>query len=158
MAITKEQFEQIENGVHVRLSMTTIPKLKGGKGNPHQGRIQKVTEGAIAQLFTSGKGYFDKVNEGLVAEGKAPDFEPKPRAWGVRVEGTPLIEHKEKFYLDVIFENPGETKYLLDGEEIAMEDIEGLDMDKKEGDQGGLENKVYVRTIGLESITSAEFI
>lgn len=155
--VTKEQFETIENGVRVKLKFATVPKLKGGKANPHQGRILKVTEGAIGQLFTSGKGYFDRVNEGLVEEGKEANFEPKARAWGVRVEGTPLIEHKEKFYLDVIFDEPGRTRFLLDGGEIEREMIEGLE-EKKEGEQGGLENKVYVRSIGLESIESAEFI
>jgi hypothetical protein len=155
--INKERFETIQDGQRVRLNFSTIPKLKGGKANPHQGRIQKVTTGAIGILYTSGKGYFEKVNEGLIAEGKAPDFEPKPRAWGVRVEGTPLIEHKENFYLDVVFESPGETQYFLDGEKIEREDIEGLE-DKKEGEQGGLEEKVYIRTISLESLGHVELI
>jgi hypothetical protein len=155
--ISKEQFETIQDGQRVRLNFSTTPKLKGGKSNPHQGRIQKVTTGAIGILYTSGKGYFEKVNEGLIAEGKAPDFEPKPRAWGVRVEGTPLIEHKENFYLDVVFESPGETQYFLDGEKIEREDIEGLE-DKKEGEQGGLEEKVYIRTISLESLGHVELI
>lgn len=155
--ISKEQFETIQDGQRVRLNFSTIPKLKGGKSNPHQGRIQKITTGAIGILYTSGKGYFEKVNEGLIAEDKAPDFEPKPRAWGVRVEGTPLIEHKENFYLDVIFESPGETQYFLEGEKIEREDIEGLE-DKKEGEQGGLEEKVYVRTISLESLGHVELI
>lgn len=155
--INKEQFETIQDGQKVLLNFSTIPKLKGGKANPHQGRIQKMTTGAIGILYTSGRGYFEKVNEGLIAEGKAPDFEPKPRAWGVRVEGTPLIEHKEKFYLDVIFEHPGETQYYLEGEKIERDEIEGLE-DKKEGEQGGLEEKVYVRTISLESLGHVELI
>jgi hypothetical protein len=155
--INKEQFETIQDGQRVRLNFMTVPKLKGGKANPDQGRIQKVTTGAIGILYTSGRGYFEKVNEGLIAEGKAPDFEPKPRAWGVRVEGTPLIEHKGKFYLDVVFEHPGETEYFFHDEPIKKEDIEGLE-DKKEGEQGGLEEKVYVRTISLESLGHVELI
>jgi hypothetical protein len=155
--INKEQFETIQDGTRVSIKMSTFPKLKGGKANPHQGRIQKVTTGAIGVLYTSGKGYFEKVNEGLVKEDKEPDFTPKPRAWGVRVEGTPLIEHKEKFYLDVIFESPGETEYFFLDEPIDKADIEGLE-DKKEGDQGGLEEKVHVRTISLESILDIGFL
>lgn len=137
--------------------MSTFPKLKGGKANPHQGRVNKLTTGAIGILYTSGKGYFEKVNEGLIKEEKAPDFEPKPRAWGLRVEGTPLIEHKEKFYLDVIFECPGETEFFFLDTPIARDEIEGLE-NKKEGDQGGLDEKVYVRTIALESIMDVQFL
>lgn len=155
--ITKEQFETIQDGTAIEIGMSTIPKLKGGKANPHQGRITKVTTGARGILYTSGRGYFEKVNEGLIKEGKEPDFEPKPRAWGVRVEGTPLIEHKEKFYLDVIFESPGVTEFFLDGEPIDRDAIEGLE-EKKEGEQGGLEEKVFVRTVSLDSISSVKFI
>jgi hypothetical protein len=155
--MNKQQFENIQDGTKISITMSTIPKLKGGKANPHQGRINKVTTGAIGILYTSGRGYFEKVNEGLINEGKAPDFEPKPRSWGTRVEGTPLIEHKEKFYLDVIFEEPGETEYFFLDTPIAKEDIEGLE-DKTEGEQGGLEKKVHVRTIALESIMDVQFL
>jgi len=46
---------------------------------------------------------------------------------------------------------PGETTYFLDGKEIAKKDIIGLP-EKKEGDQGGLKDKVIIRTFALDSI------
>lgn len=150
-----ERFANIEDGLKVRLKYTSKVKLTGGKKNPHQDRVTKVTEGCLVQLFKSGKGYFDKVNEGLVSEGKEANFEPGKRAWGERVEGTPFIAHGEKTYLECIFEESGRSKYFLDGEEIDKEEIEGLP-EKKEGEQGGLESKVIVRTIQIDSILEVD--
>ena len=48
-----------------------------------------------------------------------------------------------------------EMKYFLDGVEILKKDIEGLESDKEEGNQGGLgeNNKVIIRTYKIESLT-----
>jgi len=48
-----------------------------------------------------------------------------------------------------------EMKYFLDGVEILKKDIEGLESDKEEGDQGGLgeNNKVIIRSYKIESLT-----
>jgi hypothetical protein len=50
-------------------------------------------------------------------------------------------------------------KYLLDGVEIAKDEIEGLESDKKEGEQGGLGagNKVIIRTYKVASLTRISF-
>jgi hypothetical protein len=89
----------------------------------------------------------------LAQEGKDPEsFVLGKRVWGERVEGTPVVTHKGKRYLEVIFLNPGKVHYELDGSPIDSADVIGLDS-KENGVQGGLSNKVIIRTFAEESIT-----
>jgi hypothetical protein len=80
------------------------------------------------------------------------------RAWGTRIPNTPVIEHEKdgnvKYYLEVIFLKPGKTEYLLDGRKISVQDIQGLKETEVDGEsQGGLDNKVIIRTISVDNIT-----
>lgn len=99
------------------------------------------------------------VKRRLEKEGKNPDsFQLSPRKWGERVPNTPFITHTpkgqtvEKVYLEVIFLKGGESKFYVDGKLTAREDIPGIA--EGEAEQGGLENKVIIRTFSLESIRS----
>lgn len=144
----------LEAGTFVGIDMLTDVKLKGGKKNPMQGRVTKLVTGATVMCFANGKSnaYNNMVKRRLIEEGKdAADFELGPRAWGERIKGTPFITHKGNVYLEVIFMNSGKTQYFLDGKPIAPADIEGLEK-PREGTQGGLENKVIIRTPQLSSI------
>lgn len=139
----------------ISIDTLTEVKLKGGKSNPYQGRVQKLTIGNTVQIFANKttNGYENMVKRRLVGEGKDPNnFELSPRAWGTRLEGIPFVEHKGEHYLEVIFIKPGETSFLLDGEEIDPEDIEGLECAPIGGEQGGLEDKVVLRTFKCDSI------
>ena len=147
-------FDTLEGGTFVGMDTVTDVKLTGGKKNAQQGRVTKQMTGAQVMCFTNSKtnAYDAMVRRRLEAEGKDPDsFELGPRAWGQRIVGTPFVEHNGKHYLEVIVMNPGSIKYLLDGNSVSKEDIEGLP-DRKEGDQAGLENKVVIRTFALDSI------
>lgn len=165
----KKIVDSIQGGVAIATMTTaTIAKLKGGKKNPHQGRITKVTKGSTVQLFANtNDGAYERLVRGQIeAEGKSQeDFVVKPRAWGTRVGATPFIEHKEAFYLEVFLDKSGVVFYLLDGETpIGKEDIEGLEdvakpvsdeaKEKAEASQGGIEKKVKVVTYSLDSIQS----
>ena len=148
--------ETVNGGSFISMDTVTIPKLKGGKSNPMQGRIRKHNKGASIMVFQNKKAnaYDNMVKRRLLAEGKDPDlFKLSPRAWGTRLQGTPLVEHKGALYLEVIFLASGDTSYTLDDQPIKPEDIEGLDLGKPEGKQGGLDNKVIIRTFKLDSIT-----
>ena len=144
----------------VGLDMVSTVKLKGGKSNSQQGRVQKQITGAVVQVFQNKgvNGYEAMVKRRLLEEGKSTeDFVLGERAWGKRVENTPVVEHTKdgetKFYLEGIFQQVGEVQYLLDGVPVALEDIEGLDAVKtSETSQGGLENKVAIRTIDAKNI------
>lgn len=146
--------ESINGNTFAALDCITEVKLKGGKKNPMLGRVTKHTTGNRVQLFTSFKGYKNMVNRRLAAEGKTPDFEPKPLPWGTRIEDSPLIEHNGKFYLQVIFQKGGESVYYLDNQIIDKDKIEGLDEKEITSGRQNLEdeNTVIVRTFALDSI------
>ena len=119
-----------------------------------QGRVTKTMIGASVMVFQNkaSNGYENMVNRRLEAEGKDPSsFTVGPRPWGERVPNTPIVAHKGKEYLEVIFLKAGEVSYALDGKPIAKDEITGL-KDSESGEQGGLNNKVIIRTFGLDSL------
>lgn len=152
-----EQLMQTVNGAtFISLCTETPVKLKGGKSNPLQGRVSKVVLGSNVMVFTNQEtnGYKSMVERRLVQEGKNPnDFQLAPRAWGVRDQGTPFVRHNGKLYLEVIFLSAGAVEYHVDGKKVDPTTIEGLDLEPKtEAEQGGLSNKVIVRTYDVSNI------
>lgn len=148
------------------VSLDTLVKvdLLGGKSNPQQGRVTKLTTNSRVMIFKNGKGYFNMVNRRLSKQNEAnrvfemlatesPNgiWEPGLRAWGERIPNSPFITHKGKEYLECIFIRGGQSTYLLDGVEIPKEEVQGLPT-KVEGEQGGLIDKVIIRTYSFESI------
>lgn len=157
----KEQLNDFKGSQIIGLDTATTVKLRGGMKNPMQGRVRKVTEGSLVMLFKGSNGYSNMVNrrlakqidltEDLLDQIGGREFTPGPRAWGHRIPGTPFVHHKDKDYLECIFLRAGKSKYFLNGEEIAKEEIQGLDQ-KVEGAQGGLRDKVIIRTYAMNSI------
>ena len=140
----------------ISIDTDTVPTLKGGKSNPMQGKIHKIMIGGNVMVFTNKKsnGYENMVNRRLEQEGfDAQTFAVGPRAWGTRIEGTPFVEHNGALYLEVIFLRPGKAEYKHGVRPIAAEDIIGLD-EKQEAKQGGLMNKVFIRTFKEDSIVA----
>ena len=141
------------------VDVITEPTLKGGKSNPHRGRVKKHVSDSQAIVFQNKfvNGYENMVKRRLVEEGKdAEDFKLSERPWGKRVPGLPIVEHTNKegvtkHYLELIYMHPGKVEYYLDNAPVKKEIIEGLE-DKSEGEQGGLNNKVFIRTIALENV------
>lgn len=134
----------------------TEVKLLGGKKNPMLGRVTKVMKGGNVLLFSNSNsnGYNNMVKKRLTAEGKdAETFKLGKRVWGTRVPETPIVIHKGEAYMEAIFnQQPTKIEYFLDDEPIAKEDIEGLKPSVASGEQGGLDNKVVIRTYKLSSI------
>lgn len=149
----------INGASFVGIDTVTNVTLRGGKKNPMQGRVTKHMIGATVMSFQNKEfsAYEAMVKRRLEAEGKdAAAFELGERSWGVRLPNMPIVEHfkdgETRYYLEVIFMKPGATHYCLDGTPIAAGDIEGLN-EASHGEQGGLENKVVIRTFQAESIT-----
>ncbi len=150
-------FAELAGGTFVGIDSITDVPLKGGKKNPQQGRITKETIGSTVMCFsnTNGSAYDAMVKRRLAAEGKDPEsFQLGERTWGHRIAGTPFVEHKGSYYLEVIFMKAGESQYLQDGYPIAPELIEGLPEKREDNGQGGLDNKVIIRTYALDSIVA----
>jgi hypothetical protein len=155
----KAIFADVSGASFVGIDTLTTVALTGGKANPHQGRIQKLMKGASVMVFQNKttNAYENMVKRRLEQEGKsASNFELGPRKWGTRIPNSPIIEHEKdgdlKLYLEVIFLKPGHSEYLLDGNPIAEKDIIGLKPGGEDGGQGGLENKVVIRTFAADSI------
>lgn len=157
-----ELVSKVKGTTFAGLTTKTGVKLKGGKKNPMQGRVEKLTENANIMVFSNSEksGYGEMVKRRMLSEGKNPEeFQMKPRAWGTRIGNSPFIEHNENKYFECIFVSPGKSTYLLDGQPVKKEDIEGFPepKEKTEGEvnsQGGIEDKVILRTFKLDSIVS----
>jgi len=149
--------ENVNGATFIAIDTITEPKLKGGKRNPFQGRVRKVMMGASVMVFQNKKshGYDNMVKRRLVKEGKNPEsFNLSPRAWGVRLSNTPIVEHKGQHYLEVIFLKSGEVHYEVDGVKTEPANIDGLNLIKEEGQQGGLNDKVIIRTFKVANIAN----
>ena len=83
----------------------TVPKLSGGKSNPHQGLAEKVHSNFLGMLFSNknGSSYGRMVNRRLEGEGKDANFVAGKLPWGTKVGETALIEHKGNHYLQIIY-------------------------------------------------------
>lgn len=142
----------------ISIDTLTTETLTGGKKNPMQGRVTKKTTGASVMVFQNknGSAYQAMVERRLAAEGKDPSsFTLGERKWGERIKNTPFITHKGELYLEVIFLKAGKSEYFLDGKPIAKSDIQGIEKSApNEESQGGLDNKVVIRTFRAESITA----
>jgi hypothetical protein len=159
-----QQLTQFKGSQIVGLDTLVKVELAGGRSNPHQGKVTKLMEGSLVMLFKNGSGYHNMVNRRLKKQAEegvfltedlfsllTSEWKPGPRAWGERVKDTPFITHKGNMYLECIFLKAGKVKYFLDGVEAPKDQIIGL-KEKEEGHQGGLTNKVIIRTFAIESI------
>lgn len=147
----------VNGATFITLDTQTVVPLRGGKKNVFQGRVHKVTVGSSVMVFQNKKtnGYENMVRRRLVQEGKDPDsFVLSPRVWGERVPNTPFVVHKDKLYLEVIFLKCGRITFLLDGNECDINTIDGYVAEKQEAEQGGLDNKVIIRTFSVDSINA----
>jgi hypothetical protein len=152
----------INGATFVSLDVTTVPTVRktvdtedGREPNAHFGRVRKHTQGMTVMLFQNKKshGYMNMVKRRLEKEGKDPStFELSERKWGVRLQDQPFVEHKGELYLEAIMLNAGTTHYTIDGVEVDKDDIVGLSK-PREAEQGGLDDKVILRTFKTDSIT-----
>jgi hypothetical protein len=156
----KSAVDHVKGVTFISLDTLTDVKLTGGKKNPLQGRVQKATRGANVMVFNSTEqnGYENMIKRRMAEEGKDPStFVLGKRAWGQRIEQSPFIDHNGKKYLECIFVSPGKSVYLVDGVETDKDDIEGIPVVKEnEESQGGIENKVVIRSFSLDSITAVK--
>ena len=141
----------------ISITTETDPRLLGGKANPHKGQVQKVMCGGNVMVFQNKNihGYDAMVKRRLTKEGKDPSsFSLSPRTWGTRIPNSPFVEHKGEYYLEVIFLHAGPVHYELHGNLISKRNVRGLPGVAVSGHQGGLNDKVVIRTFKVSSIRS----
>lgn len=145
----------VNGATFITIDTETDVKLKGGKKNPLQGHVTKRVTGSNVMVFQNKtkSGYESMVMRRLSKEGKDPaSFKLSPRAWGRRLEGAPFVEHNGQYYVEVIFLHPGQVEYLVNGTVTDPNTIAGIPPVKEEAHQGGLNDKVVIRTYRTDSI------
>lgn len=122
--------------------------------NPYFDRVQKKQKSNVFINFN----YANAVNKQLTKEGKEADFVPQPRKWGVHVPGTPLVLHKNAYYLEARFlNNEPKTEYLLDGQPVDKAIFETYLPGKKEVKSQGTDKEIIIRDFKIESMRSITF-
>ena len=129
-----------------------------GATNPFLGILFKVSDSIINYGFH----YANSLDNQAVREGKQIDFDVKPRKWGTRIKGTPLVEHTKKdgsyhLYLEAKVEKVNSTKYVLaDGTEIAKDEFAEYmtPPSAPSTTQDGLDKEIILRDYALENIVS----
>lgn len=154
--------ELFTHGIHgsaiMGLSTVTTPKLKGGMGNPLQGQVREVKSQRV-MVFTNSEesGYENMVKRRMQEEGIDPEsWNENEVRWGTRIPNSPLISHKDKFYVECIILEEEDVHYYHDNEELTPDQIPGLDPEKAAW-QGGIQNKVKVRRYAIDSIKEIRF-
>jgi hypothetical protein len=136
----------------VQLETLTEPAFRkateAGMPFPFRGTILKRTR--LRAVLNAD--YGAAVNARRGAEGKAADFVPGPRKWGVKVEGTPLIRHKDQLYLEYQVAEVLAVRYELDGRPIEAASLEPWLPARSQGASQGLDDQVVIRTLKLDNL------
>lgn len=144
------------------------------------GVLRKVTKGSVVMVFAQDDptAYSNQVKSRMEKEGIDPaSWEGGPLPYGEWMDNSPfikytkikkgeddgLISQETTYYVRVHFIKAGTSEYFLDGVSIAKSAIVDTSAPKKEGKQGGQNDKVIPRNYKLDSLTAiridgAEFI
>jgi len=126
-------------------------------GNPFVGNVKKVSRvnGMI------GWSYENAVNNQLAREDKTAEFVAKPRKWGTRLNGTPLVEHKGNFYLEMKVERSLGYRYEdLQGnplDDATMAQVKAFMPIKAKPQTQGTDKEIILRDYRLSSILSITY-
>lgn len=126
----------------VSIESETEPKLK--KGNPFNGLVKISRINGIINFL-----YQNSVNNQRLREGKENNFEPLPRKWGQKIQGTPLIVNKDQYYLELKVEK-SDSEYIMNGKPVDYESIKPYTYSSKS--RQDLDKEVILRDYNLSSI------
>lgn len=101
-----------------------------------------------------GWSYANSVNNQRAREGHDEHFEALPRPWGERIKGTPLVEHKGKYYLEVKIEQILDVTYARnsDWELVTYDAISMFLPDKRVNERAETEKNIYPTDYAIENI------
>lgn len=140
----------------VALVAETVPTMRK-TGNPLAGNLVKLSR--VSGMI--GFRYANSVNNQRLreetpelADGAIEQFEALPRTWGTRIEGTPLVEHKGRLYLEVKVERMLERQFRrIDTGEIVPDELVAPYLpERRESARQQVAKEVVLRDYKLDSI------
>lgn len=124
--------------------------------------FRKIVRNQRVILFTNAQssGYENVIRRRLIAEGKDPNsFVVGDLPWGERVQGTPLIMHEGRAYLQTILLHEGEARYYIGHHEITEKDFLSMSSSYRHTNQGLSDDReVRVLTYLVDNITEIRLL
>ena len=102
--------------------------------------------------------YENAVNRQQAREGGEATFEAKPRKWGERIKGTPLVTHKGFTYLELKVEKALKTEYFIRQPGGVLAPCQKSDVEewlrptRPSGGRQGVQREVVLRDYKMASI------
>jgi hypothetical protein len=132
--------------------IAVTPVKMNKTNNPYFDKVYKTQTSNVFINFD----YAASVNRALVKEGKDADFVAQPRKWGEKLPGTPIVFHKNEYYLEARFlNNEPKVDYTFEGNPIDKAVFESY-MPNRSSDSikehQGLENEVVIRDFKIRNI------
>lgn len=149
--ITKEQLKEIlvnlKGNTFATITTKTEPAQKSD--SPFKNSLKKLSRVNVCIGFH----YTNSVQNQEKREGMEGTFQAKPRKWGQRIEGTPLVEHKGKFYLETKVERSMGQIYLVDDKIKTKDKVNPFLKElTKPATQDHLKKFVILRDFSLDNI------
>lgn len=145
----KELLSTTKGTTIVTIETETDPRMRK-TNNPYSGHIVKRSKvnGMI------GWNYTNSVNNQRDREGNREEFVAKPRKWGQRIIGTPLVEHKESYYLELKVERAMGSTFVdvRTGNEVPKETLLEWLPKPSTSSRQDVEKEIILRDYKLDSI------
>jgi hypothetical protein len=134
----------IKGAMILTIEAETLPQMRK-TDNPYMGtRKVSSVNGVINWVYEIA------VNNQRLREDKEADFTAFPRKWGKRIKGTPLVEHKGKFYLEMKVQS-AKAHYVHGDAEIDVSELIPYFYERSKSRQG-VDKEVILRDYALENI------
>ena len=144
-----EMLKNLKSATPTTIITNTIPKMRK-KNNPYLDRVTKFMKANVFINFN----YENSVNKVRDKEGNEVDFVASPRIWGVKIPGTPLVEHKGSYYLECRFLKHVNTTYICNNQNIDESVLSDFLQEGSNAAHQGVsfENEVILRDFKIENI------
>lgn len=129
----------------VNIVTHTTPTLIGGKKCILAGLTKVGSVNGIINFK-----YENSVNNQREREGSETDFVAQQRKWGTKI-GSCVIEHKNKYYVEIKVEKTQEPQYTLRGNRVDNSIVKPHLPERKDGRQE-VDKQVILRDYALENI------
>jgi hypothetical protein len=134
---------KVKGTTPISIETTTVPKIKAG--NPFTA-LKKVSK--VAGLI--GFIYGNSVNNQREREGVSTDFKPEERKWGQRILHSPLVKHKDKYYLELKVQGSS-SEYFDNETRVNSEDVKPFYYSNSS--RQGVNKEVILRDYDINNIS-----